>query len=117
MHFVVDAKHVGEYKIEVTFENGEQRVVDLSAHLDGLIFEPLRDVAFFSSFRVDRDVDTIVWPNDADFSPDFLHEIGEVVGRPLSRQGARPPRGRLRSPVLRPAKSAGPAARSKRDKR
>jgi hypothetical protein len=25
------------------------------------------------------DFETIVWPNDADFSPDFLNEIGQTT--------------------------------------
>jgi len=30
----------------------------------------------FKKFSVNQDIDTVVWPNDADFSPDFLYEIG-----------------------------------------
>ncbi|MBM3335555.1 DUF2442 domain-containing protein [Candidatus Sumerlaeota bacterium] len=65
------------------FENDEVRVVDVSAHLDGPVFEPLRDLSFFRQFKVNHDIDTVVWPNDADFSPDFLYEMGEAVSEPL----------------------------------
>lgn len=75
------------------FENGEIRVVDLSGYLDGPIFEPFRDVSYFKRFTVNRDVDTVVWPNDADFSPDFLYEIGEVVSEPPHAADAAEVRG------------------------
>lgn len=82
MHYVVDASYLGGYKLKVRFENGEVRVVDLAAHLDGPIFEPLKDQSYFKQFRVNQDIDTIVWPNNADFSPDFLYEIGETASEP-----------------------------------
>jgi hypothetical protein len=52
------------------------RLVDLGPHLDGEIFEPLKDLAFFNRVRVNTELDTIVWENGADMSPDFLYEIG-----------------------------------------
>jgi len=83
MHYVIDASYLGGYKVKIRFENEEVRIVDLSDHLDGPVFEPLRDVSYFKQFKVNPDIDTVVWPNDADFSPDFLYEIGETVGEPL----------------------------------
>lgn len=83
MHYVLDASYLGEYKLKVRFENREVRVVDLAAYLDGPIFEPLKDQSYFKQFRVNQDIDTVVWPNDADFSPDFLYEIGEAPSEPL----------------------------------
>jgi len=79
MHYVIDASYVCEYKLKIRFENEEVRIVDLRDHLDGPVFEPLRDVSYFKQLELNRDIDTIVWPNDADFSPDFLYEIGEPV--------------------------------------
>lgn len=77
MHYVTDATYVADHKIRVRFDDDQVKVVDLGPHLDGPIFEPLRDVAYFRQFKVNRDIDTVVWANDADFSPDFLYEIGE----------------------------------------
>jgi len=79
MHWVKDASYVEGYKLRIHFENDEIKLVDLSGHLDGGIFEPLKDISYFKSFEVNRDIDTVVWPNEADFSPDFLYEIGEAV--------------------------------------
>lgn len=79
MHYVTEATYVGDYRIKVSFGNNEVKLVDLAPHLDGPIFEPLKDISYFKSFTVNRDIDTITWPNDADFSPDFLYAIGEPV--------------------------------------
>jgi hypothetical protein len=83
MHYVVEALYVGGYRLKIRFENDEVRVVDLSEHLDGPVFEPLKELAFFKRFTVNHDIDTVVWPNGADFSPDFLYEVGERIGEPL----------------------------------
>jgi len=82
MHWVKDASYVDGYKLEIKFENDEIRLVDLENHLDGEIFEALKDISFFKSFVVNQDIDTVVWPNDADFSPDFLYEIGQTISAP-----------------------------------
>ena len=84
MHYVTGASYLSEYKLQIRFENGEIRVVDLWPHLDGPVFEPLKDISYFKQFRVNTDIDTVVWPNDADFSPDFLYEIGIIVSGPLN---------------------------------
>ncbi|MCP4663915.1 MAG: DUF2442 domain-containing protein [bacterium] len=80
MHFVTDVTYVDDYRLKVQFDNSEHKLVDLGPHLDGSIFEPLKDLAFFKTVRLNPDIDTVVWPNDADFSPDFLHEIGVPSG-------------------------------------
>ena len=79
MHFVRDVKYVGDYKLQLKFEDGTLREVDLTQHLDGEVFEPLRKPERFQSVLLNSDLDTIVWDNGADMSPDFLYEIGIPV--------------------------------------
>ena len=93
MRSVIEASYLGGYKLKVRFDNGESKVVDLQPHIDGPIFEPLKDLDFFRSFYVNHDIDTIVWPNDADFSPDFLYEIGRKVSEQDASADARNSRG------------------------
>jgi hypothetical protein len=76
MHFVRDVKYVSGYKLQLKFEDGSVRQVDLANHLDGEVFEPLRNEERFQSVRLNNELDTIVWDNGADMSPDFLYEIG-----------------------------------------
>jgi hypothetical protein len=77
MHFVKDVSYLTEYKLKLTFEDNIVKLVDLKPHLDGEIFEPLMNIDYFKNVRINPDIDTIVWSNEADFSPDFLYEIGE----------------------------------------
>ena len=64
------------YKLLLTFENNEQKVVDLSNRLEGPIFEAVKDISVFKKVFVDKSLGTIVWPNGADKAPDMLYEIG-----------------------------------------
>jgi len=79
MHFVKNVSYTTGYKLLITFEDGTVRLVDLEKHLNGDIFEPLKEVNYFKRVRVEPDLDTIVWDNGADISPDFLYEIGLPV--------------------------------------
>jgi hypothetical protein len=66
----------------LTFEDGVAKLVDLELYLDGEIFEPLKNIDYFKTVRVNPDIDTIVWDNNADLSPDFLYEVGVVKSDP-----------------------------------
>jgi hypothetical protein len=71
---VTDARYVRDYVIWLRFEDATEGEVDLKAELYGPVFEPLRDVSYFKSFKVDPESGTIAWPNGADFAPEFLYE-------------------------------------------
>ena len=75
MHFVKDVKYLSEYKLLLSFEDGGQRQVDLEPHLSGEVFEPLKDINVFKGVHVHTELDTIVWDNGADMSPEFLYDI------------------------------------------
>lgn len=76
MHYVCGVEYDSGYKLRLTFEDGVARIVDLKDHLDGEMFEPLKDVRSFKKAKLNPDLDTVVWDNGADMSPDFLYEIG-----------------------------------------
>jgi hypothetical protein len=80
---VVDARHIHDFVLWLRFSDGAEGEIDLRAELDGPIFEPLRNIEFFKQFRIDPDLHTLVWPNGADFSPEFLHpNIRVIASRP-----------------------------------
>ena len=68
---------VGPHALALRFNDGASRRVDLLPELEGPIFEPLRDPAYFSRVVLDPVAGTVVWPNGADFAPEFLHELPE----------------------------------------
>ncbi len=67
-------KVVAPYTLQVSFDDGLTRRIDLSAVLAGELFGPLRDPAVFDQVGVDPEVHTVVWPNGADFDPATLHD-------------------------------------------
>lgn len=71
---VIEAKYVRNYVIHIRFSDGAEGDIDLTKELEGEIFEPLKNISFFKRFRVDPELHTIVWHNDADFAPEFLYE-------------------------------------------
>lgn len=79
---VIDASIVSEYRVALTFEDGELREIDLRELLSFTgMFEPLEDPDYFAKLRVEPDVGTIVWPNGADVCPDVLYEKSRPLGQ------------------------------------
>ena len=64
----------GDYRVWLTFADGVEGEVDLKDELWGEMFEPLKDTLRFAGFALNRELGTIVWPNGADFAPEFLYE-------------------------------------------
>lgn len=73
-----EASYVKDYTLHVRFIDGAEGDVDLEKELHGEIFEPLKDVSYFKAFRVDPELHAIVWPNGADFAPEFLYKQIQV---------------------------------------
>lgn len=88
MHYVTDVKYESGYVLSLTFEDQVVRRIDLRSHLDGEIFEPLKDLRQFATAHLNKDIDTVVWANGADMSPDFLYELSEPVGPAAQRRVA-----------------------------
>ena len=71
---VVTVKHVRDYTLHLCFADGVEGDLDLTEELDGEIFRPLKEIEYFRQVRVNPELHTIVWPNGADFAPEFLYE-------------------------------------------
>ena len=73
---VVRAEHRGEYRIHITFTDGTSKTIDFRPWLEGPIFEPLLDPAYFQSFFVAGS--TVCWPNGADIAPETLYAATDI---------------------------------------
>ncbi|MBC3805689.1 MULTISPECIES: DUF2442 domain-containing protein [Acetobacterium] len=69
---VIDVEPLNDYKLLLTFENGEKRIFDVSPYLDKGIFQELKNEEKFRTVRVS--FDSIEWCNQADLDPEFLFE-------------------------------------------
>jgi hypothetical protein len=69
---VISANYVSGYTVRVRFEDGAEGDIDLGPELYGEVFEPLKSPEYFKLLRVHPELRTIVWPNGADFAPEFL---------------------------------------------
>ena len=69
---ITKVRYLADFRIWLQFSDGVQGEVDLRSELNGPIFEPLRDVAVFRQVRLHPELHTLVWPNGADFAPEFL---------------------------------------------
>ncbi|MEX0717278.1 MAG: DUF2442 domain-containing protein [Planctomycetaceae bacterium] len=70
---VTNAEYVADHRLHLWFNDGASAEVDLSDVLEGDIFAPLKDITFFQEFRLEGH--TVVWPNGADFAPEYLHRL------------------------------------------
>lgn len=73
---VEKAQYKGEYKIFLEFDDGKKGVVDLKDFLFEnklTVFRRLCDIKEFQNFSLEND--TIVWGQDLDLAPEFLHDL------------------------------------------
>jgi len=43
--------------------------------LYGEIFEPLKDIKIFRSFKIHPELKVLTWENGVDFAPEFVYEM------------------------------------------
>ena len=67
------------YTLNIRFDDGQRRKVNVEPLLYGPVFEPLREPRAFAEAAIDPELGTVVWPNGADLSPEFLYVSGESV--------------------------------------
>ncbi len=72
-YHIVEARYVARHVVWLRFRDDTSGEIDLAAAISDPVFEPLRDPAVFRVFQVHPEFHTLVWPNGADFAPEFLH--------------------------------------------
>lgn len=59
------------YKLLIKFNNGEEKVFDITPYLEVGVFKSLKNPALFATARTEHG--TVVWQNNIDFDPDTLY--------------------------------------------
>jgi uncharacterized protein DUF2442 len=81
---------VSAYTLRLRFDDGVEQTIDFRPILAGKLYGPLRDLELFNQVRIDPEVETLVWPNGADFDPATLHDwpVHEQAFRRLAQRWA-----------------------------
>jgi hypothetical protein len=69
---VIKVKPTGDFKLKLTFSNGEEKVLDMKPFLNTGRFTELKNEAMFAS--VVCTMGSIQWQNGLDLCPDSLYE-------------------------------------------
>jgi hypothetical protein len=73
MERVVSVKPLENYMLEIEFEDGLRKVIDIRPFIGKGISAPLQDEAYFRKVTLE-DGGGIAWPNGFDFCPNFLRD-------------------------------------------
>ncbi len=74
---VITVEPEDNYKLAVTFDNGEKRLFDVAPFLDKGVFSELKNVDYFKKVKVA--FGAIEWPHEQDFSKDTLYVLGDTT--------------------------------------
>jgi len=73
---VTKANLVKDFVIDVCFNDGTEKYVDISQWFKGPVFKSLKNPEIFAKFFVEGG--TIAWPNGVDIAPEALYEAVDV---------------------------------------
>ena len=87
---VISVEYEDNYILSVSFDNGENGLLDMKPYLDFGIFKKIKDPDIFKTVHVS--FDTIAWESGADIDPEFVYEKCRLAqqdapadGQPASR--------------------------------
>lgn len=83
-----------DYKLEITFTNGEVGIFDCAHLVDFGVFREFQEAGYFRRARVEHG--TVTWPHEQDICPDTLYE-GSTKIPALNAEPAHPPEPRTLS--------------------
>jgi hypothetical protein len=79
---------VTPYTLRVRADDNTEQTIDFRPILAGELYGPLHNLELFKQVRIDPEVETLVWPNGAEFDPATLHDwpANEQAFRELARR-------------------------------
>lgn len=73
----INVKVLNKYNIEITFDNGEKRLLDITPYFKFKIFQELKEKDNFQKVKIMGL--SIEWENGADICPDELYENSKKI--------------------------------------
>jgi Protein of unknown function (DUF2442) len=68
---IVEVRPQPDYKLLLTFENGEKKIFEMEKYLDWGVFQELKNIQIFESVHIA--MDSIEWSNGIDIDPEELY--------------------------------------------
>ena len=82
MKDIIAVQPLEDHLLHLRFEDGAEGVVDIAQLVEFTgVFAPLKVRNYFVKVRVNPELGTICWPNEADLDPAVLYSL--VTGAPL----------------------------------
>ncbi|MBI3409282.1 MAG: DUF2442 domain-containing protein [Planctomycetes bacterium] len=78
---ITHARHLAPFVLELKFNDGATKRVDVRSLLHGPMFAPLRKPSYFRRGTLERECGTMCWPNGADLAPEALYELPDHADR------------------------------------
>ena len=73
---IVSVRNLGNYNLLILFSNHQERIVDCKKLLKFEIFEELKDINVFNSYKLDGI--TLTWlDGKLDIAPEYLYDISK----------------------------------------
>jgi len=70
INIIIQVKPLESYKLNVKFDDGLEKVLDIKPYITSGISESLKDPGYFGKVFIEGG--TITWPNGYDFCPVFV---------------------------------------------
>jgi hypothetical protein len=74
---IIDVRPLDDYKLILTFGNGEKKIYDMAYWLDKPMFQELKNIDLFRTVKVVGL--SISWLHGQDLCPDELYEDSELI--------------------------------------
>lgn len=81
---VVSVTPLPDYRLDLVFENGEQRQFDMRPYLGFPVYRPLENLGFFGLAKIDYG--TVVWPGEIDIAPETLYDLSVPIDGPSGQR-------------------------------
>ncbi len=73
---IIEVQTRENYQLYLKFEDGNAGIIDVSEVIDFIgIFEPLKDLDYFKTVKLNPEWGTIYWEHGEDLDPDVLYSV------------------------------------------
>ena len=75
---IIGLEPLADYKLQLCYETGEEKIFDVSPYIQGDWYERLRDVEYFKTVRILPEGTGIEWADGQDIAPHELYDVSSA---------------------------------------